>query len=418
MSIVRYNGISLTYPLHSAFSMETVFDPSGTDLMYTKIDATVQCLINRDFFSTIDSSLLSGVNPKGDLAGSMRWIRFKLMQARKDLTISVGGTNLIPPRQTKDAGGGRTVDARNGPQPQSCVITKMSDNSFLVTYRIIGHYWENFSDADGAIGGLNRDGNIVISCRWSETQEIDQRNFSVRRRDGTFVIRSDNVSKAIADDVRGLFAVVGIAPGFVRKSARYTIQPDGLAMAFSIEDQEVYLMPPFPAFEADGYYSESSTTNGANRQGECYVQLKGTLGANAGVDSKDRLLEIALVVMIRKLKQVNATGGDGQLLSQRVLLSSTIRTSLYDNIVECRALIWFGPIGRKKTFGFNAVNLSAVVSPPTGSDPATAKAPAVSDRGAADLLIQAAAYFDPSLENQKLNKDLGQLFPGNQVGTD
>jgi hypothetical protein len=395
--------------------METVFDESGTDAVYTKIDLTVQVLINKAFFT------MMGLQTTDALADGMRYIRYKLLQPRKALSVKVGDKDLVPGQQIKNQN--RTVDAKNGPQTK-CTITELTENSFLVTFQAIGHYWENYNNnVATATAGRNQDGNSVISCRWSESQEIDARNFSKRIRDGVYIIRSDNTDRrnsGFPDFLSGL-AVCGINPGFVRKVARYTVQPDGLAVRFYLEDQEVYLMPPLPAFEAQGYYSETTQQNGATRYGECWVKLYGNKGDTAGEDSKDVLLTTALLVMIKKLKQVN-TGDKGSIIAapaplrDRVLISSLIKTELYDNVVEVRAVYQLGPYARKRAGGVDSIDFTGLLNYPFGSEPGTPR-PATSDRGSSRLLLQAAAYFDPSLR-QELSKPSGQFNVGAQVGTE
>lgn len=305
MSIVTYNGITLPYPLHSDFRMETIYDDSGTDRVYTKIDATVQCIINQAYFSQISSAIDPAFG--ANIAQATKWIRYQLLQPRKGFSVKVGGQELLPARQSKNQGD-RTVDAKNGPQPQSCVLTKLSDNTFLMTFKIIAHYGEAYANVESAINGTGKDGNPIINCRWSETQEIDQEGYSKRTRDGTMILRSDNAERQTIDIFREQFAVVGIPIGFVRKVASYTVDKSGLGMSFHLEDQEVYLMPPFPAYTARGWYHETTSRMGANRFGECQVELTGSKTSD-----KALLLEVAYIIVSKKLMGIptgfNLPGG-------------------------------------------------------------------------------------------------------------
>lgn len=438
MSIVTYHGITLPYPLHSSFEMETVYDESGTDRVYTKIACTVQCIINKAYFSQISSAIDPAFG--ADIAQAMRWIRYQLLQPRKDFSVKVGNEELLPSKQSKNAGANRTVDAKNGPLPQSCIINKLSDNTFLMTYSIIAHYGEAYSNVEGAINGTGKDGNPIINCRWSETQEIDQEGYSRRIREGTMVLRSDNVEGQTIDIFRESFAVVGIPFGFVRKSSKYTVDRSGLGLSFYLEDQEVYVMPPFPAYTASGWYTESTTRMNANRFGECQVELRGSKTSD-----KTLLLYVAFLVVLRKLQGViegrvpqiiettatfptafrrglNQLTGKPNIgrITQRavpkpvIMESMTVRSALYENSVSVNARFSLGPGQSVGTIELG--DPIPICSVPAGSE-ADASPPVMSTYGNpdVDLVLKAAAYFDLALQ-QKLNQELGQLLPGSIPG--
>ena len=418
MSKVSYNGINLPYPLHSEFRMESLYDESGTDRTYLKIAATVQCLISIDMRETIGISISDGIN----VVGMMKAMRNKLNQQRRTLAIEVGGRDLVPVPQAGAAG---TVDAKNGPQVKSCIINQFTDQSFLVTFSVEAHYWENYSNDRAAELGVNRAGNVVISNRWTDSQSIDQCRFSTRTREGKVTIRSDNISGDRVDEVRNDFAVFGLTPGFVRKSANYRVHPDGLSMTYTLVDEEQYLMPTAPAYEASGTYSESTTNNGAVRWGECTVRLKGTK-----TTPKIDLLSTALVVMMRKLAQANSyiktfrEGVDPKFVEAglrepprtyrfyrpfTLLSSSMIRTALYENSVEVTARFMMSPNAKRRIFGVPTIDLNPLVMPPAGDSP---EPPQFGSRGTAGLVLRAAAYYDPSLRNVKIQQDTGNMGPG------
>lgn len=433
--------------------MSSVYDDSGTDWQYTRIAITLQAVLNQDFFQTIDSTLMNGAVAKGDLVQGTRWIRKRLLEPRKRLQVQISGQDLIPARQDKDAGNlNRTVDAKHGPQPRRCVINQLTEKTFLITYEIEAHYWENFSNADDAINSINKAGNAVVSCRWSETQEIDQRNFSKRVREGTIVIRSDNVDRQTIDNYRQDFAVVGIPFGFVRKRASYTVDPSGLKMRFHLEDQEVYLLPPYPAFEASGWYMETLSRMGAKKWAECQVELRGKKPSEAK-EGKSKLVELALAIAMTKMKGARGEdviriipGGDHAVLGtvagfafpavgpflggvigkeikkqdkrvleppNFILENAWVRTDLYDNVVTANLRYMLEPpLSYAKANGVEAFNIPVISDPPLGSEVGVGDSPAVTSYGNpdVDLILRAAAYFDPSLQ-QKLDASLGQLNP-------
>lgn len=409
MALVSYNGIRLPYPLHSQFRSQSVYDESGTDRTYTQIYANVQCLINTDMISVISDELSS----TADIIQIMRVVRFKLMQQRKALSVMIGSRDLVP----NAAGVVGTVDAKNGPQVKNVTINQLTDKSFIVNFEVEGNYWENYRSQSGAELGVNRKGNTVISNRWSDSQEIDAGKYTRRVREGKVVIRSDNAEGLTADQIRSDFAVFGITDGFVRKRASYRVHPDGLSMTYTLEDQEVWLMPPPPAYEANGYYTESTTLNGGLRWGEVQLTLKGAKDV-----PKAELIRVALVTMMQKLQFANSVvnrGADqnGKLRIRMnplgILSSSYIRTSLWENDVTVSARFMFDPNGRQSIEGVGTVDTRTIALPPQTS--IGVSRPSFTDRGTCGLVLRAAIYFDPSLQ-QKINGTIGNMSPGLMPG--
>lgn len=401
MSLFTYNGVTLPYCFTTNFSQEAVFDDSNTDWCYQRFDVSVNAILNTAYASTIDPSLAGA-----DVATIMASVRRKLLRPRQKLSMSFNGQPLIPELQAGCTG---TVDAKNGPQPQTCTCTLMTNTSFLVTYRIIAHYWE--SPVTSATSS-NSKGNNIVYNRWSETVDIDERNYSTRTRDGKFVIRSDNADGDIADDLRSQFAVVGIPKGFKRKSSKYTVSPDGLAIMYNVVDQEVYLQPPDPAFVAEGEYIQSGTNWGAKRWGECRVTLKGQKTTKMA-----DLINKAIAICVVKLASTGAAGIGNKTIA--VMESASIRTNLYDNVctVSMKAMLNTA-MGRATNVGGVARNIvDEIAFPPLGSSLESDNPPAVTDRGTAGILLKAASYFDPSITPNVLDANTGQMQEGSDVGT-
>ena len=197
MSIVTYNGITLPYPLTTRFEQNPLRDDKGdVDWCGTEFSIQVQCIINKAYLSTIDSTLTAAyTNP----AQVMNYIRSKLLQPRKELSFTFNGTEMIPARIKGNKG---TVDIKNGPKPQFCIINQFTDDTFLATYSIKATYWENYKYSDDYGVTVNQAGNNVMYNRWSETVEIDECNYSTRTRSGKYIIRTDNVDGEVADEMR------------------------------------------------------------------------------------------------------------------------------------------------------------------------------------------------------------------------
>lgn len=432
MALFIYNGINLVLPYHTAFKQNAVRDESGTDRIYTQFDLQVQTILSTDYMHIIAPDLATEIT-EGNAASVMNVIRSRLLQDRKTLSVKCNGVELIPANENLPG----TVDAKNGPQPQSCSITQLTNTSFLVIYHIIAHYWEGpytniqqtstgYPSTGGGGYGLStvpkiQTGNSVLYNRWSETIDLDACGYTTRTRDGRFRIRSDNEQGQIADVVRTQMAVVGLPPGFTRKSARYTVSPDGLTIAYCIIDQEEFKMPPQPAFKAEGYYTESFGRMAVMRTCEVYVKLTGSKTTD-----QSKMLGIATAICANKLHLRGASLLPQSSSGQRnvtILEGIVVKVDMYKNEVECR-IRTKGPVagvstnGRFEGIAGLAISPSATMVFTPGSDPqGTFPAPQYNVRGSADLLLKAAAYFDPSLRNNFVNPATSQLAVGAEVGT-
>lgn len=400
MSIITYNGITLPYPMYSDFHQEDVYDEDDTDRMYTKFVVTVQCYLSPDFVQMLDVQNLGSSPTTGEI---MSALRYRLLQHRKKLSVLHNGAELIP----RVVGNRGDVDAKNGPLPQHCNIIDLSEGSFLLSYQIVAHYWENTvvtNQVDPRTGqrvnNVQGNSSAAVYNRWTETVDIDQCMYSKRTRTGKYIIRSDNRGGVTADELRDRLAVLGIPSGFVRENSKYTITPDGLGLEYSITDKEVYMMPPEPAFEATGRYTETTVTNGASRDGEMYVKLRG-----ARETDRAKLIETAVVMCSKKLASRGSKFAINipklGTITGTLLLHMRVTVDLFDNVVECHMKMKLQPgiakAGDKNrkagVWGLDFASLSGetpgIRSP---DDPPEYRA-----RGNIPLLLQAAAYHDPNL---------------------
>ena len=204
-------------------------------------------------------------------------------------------------------------------------------------------------------------------------------------------------------------AVVGLPPGFLRKSSRYTVDPSGLSLTYRVEDQEVFKLPPFPAYEAEGEYTESSTMCDAMRYGEVHVKLKGS----KTVDQAQLVLTAASVCS-SKLKLAGAflVGPADQ---QARIEFTTLSVGMYENWVDCRIKVLF-PANKIRFRGIQGIRRTVTTTPFT--DPGAggpAPQPQYPIGGTASFLLQAAAYYDPSLVATRVANGV-QLSAGLEVG--
>lgn len=412
MSLLSYGGVTFPYFTTVNCDQQAVYDDlSQTDWCLTKFDIRAQCTVNANYLTYIAPDL---VGLTSDAADIMNIIRSRLLKPRQVLSLKVGGQDIIPQAAPEGRG---NCDARQGPQPQSCTITQIQEATFLMTFHVVAHYWENNSRTD-LVPVTNQPGNPVIFNRWTETVDINRLNQTTRTRDGKFVIRTDNKEGLTVDRLRGTMAFLGLPDGFERIQSRYTVDPGGLGLSYTITDQETFKRPPQPAYEADGEYIESTAKNGAMRWGQVRVYLKGS-----NLTSQQQLIDAAVAVATTKLivngaapATVPRPGGGFRF---GLLEHSQIMVKLFENHVECQMRCLMKPHRKrdpkKRVNGVAGLNSGDFMAFTPYSDGVN-YTPAHYLRGSADVLLQAAAYYDPSLAAY-LNSSTNQMSRGLEPGT-
>ena len=411
MSVLTYNGITLPYGDTTYYRQRAVRDDMGdTDWYVSQYEITQNCLISIDYLSMLAPDLVGGTSiDLTSAAGVMKVIYQRLMQHRRRLSFQFNGVELIPQPQDGNKG---VCDAQNGPKPQYCSFTELTDQLFLLSYSIIAHYWVNPKiDKTKAPIITNNPGNDVLYNRWTEMVEMDATQRSTRTRDGKFMIRSDNVDGAIADDVRPQFAVTGVPNGFLRTESKYTVDPSGLALEYHIKDVEQFKMPPPPAFVAEGDYIESTTVGGAVRYGEVKLRVKGD-NSTSQVALQKAAIKVAWQKLNIKLGTVTIPQPNGPGQTFQVLQGAAVKVNMYKNEVDVHIKAMLQPT-TKRVSGL-AMPGANVVTP--GSD-FVKYSPDYRSRGTARLLLQAASYYDPSLKQTVLNHSTNQSSTGAEVGT-
>lgn len=410
MSVLRYGSVTFPFVYVNRFNLDAIYDESGTDRIYTRVGITATAVLNTAYLPIIGGLGTQLQNRQADLTNTIVDLRNYMLEPRRELSLTFNGTELIP----QPAGIGGLVDAKNGPQPRSCQLIDLNNNTWFFQWSCEANYWENLKFAANNLANTNNTpGNNVISNRWSEIQTINNCNFSEIVRTGTYIIRSDNANGIIADDARQQMAIVGVPSNYLRQQSRYEVTPDGLSLRYTVQDQEVWKMPPSPAFTAKGTYVED-VNNGTNgiRHGECRVELKGDKSAPQ-VD----LIKVAVATATAKLS-MNGTRAS-KLIKGRVGLG------LYDNEVDC-TMTCLLTLNSKRLNGiaaFVGIDTTTPFSFPnytpayklrgnvTGGGAGIA-GPQVAGQG---ILLKAAAYYDPNLVGNKVN-NTGQLAQGIQVG--
>jgi len=419
MAQIVYNGIPLPDCNITQFEQTAMGDELGdTDWFVTKFDVQAQCVVTAAFLPIMAPDLAIGT-PAQNAADVMTAIRTRLLRRRRPLSVKFNDIELIPQPQLNGPSGTEIpgyVDAQNGPRPISCRIIQLTNTTFIMAFHVIAHYWENPVLTPGTpLNVGNNPGNVVLYNRWSETVSMDNCQYSRRTRQGKFVIRSDNVEGATADEIRTQMSVTGVPKGFLRENSTYTISPDGLAIQYTITDKEVFKMPPKPAFEADGEYGETAAFAGPIRVGRVHVRLRGDKSPpnqfSSQNDTQTELIVAAVRVASQKIKQRTDLNANQK---NTIITNAHLSIGLYDNWVdftmECQFQL---PIIRGQQF--NGLVGFMQISTKTPLSDGETYTPDYSTRGTAALFLQAAAYYDPSLTNDDLDEAEGQL-DGLEVG--
>lgn len=417
MSVFTYNGISLPYASMLQFDQRVMYDEKGnTDWYCTQFDIVVQGMINTNYLAAIspDIAAQNFVNA----AEIMTAIRTRLERPRRLLSYTFNGIQLIPQPPAGQTG---TVDAQNGPKPQKISITQMTNAMFVVTFHVIAHYWERDATAGGTtlnpvlqIPVINQPGvTSVLYNRWTESVELDDLQMSTRTREGRFVIRSDNATGSIADQIRSQMAITGVPSGFVRDRSSYTVTADGLGIEYRVIDKEVFRVPPGLAKRARGEYIETAV--GALGGGkpfttaQCRVSLSGDKDTDQG-----RLAFTAFQIATQKIAIQGAQLGGK--FGFALFDHATLKVDLFENNVDFNIRAVIKPAttkgGKGRKFGIWGFRFGGLSNVPQTSQKGS---PIYNDRGSASLLLQAASYYDPNLQN-RLNRGKDQMNNGLQVG--
>ncbi len=400
MSLLSYNTVVLPFPYLTRFDQEAVWEDSGTDFYLSRFNIGCRCVVNSNYLPLLAPSLVKadGTLVTTNPADIQNIIYQKLMTPRSALSLKMNGVDLIP-----TSVGGGTPDAKSGPHPQRCTFTTLTNTSFIMQWDCIAHYWINNKQTNAnAAPVTNQAGNQVLYNRWTEVQDIDDCNRSTYTRTGKFVIRSDNPQGNIADEMRNQMAVVGVRPNFLRKSSRYGVDKSGLAIEYTVVDKEVFKKPPTPAFKAKGRYTETIGADfGAKRHILASVKLEGD-------NETDQMALIEAAIRVVSAKIALRLGGQGLTLVEQAILNF----ELYDNEVDFTAGGWLACDTNRKN-GITGFTRATANTKTPFYDPAYQ--PPYLSRGTGNILLHAAAYYDPNLVGVIVD-DNGQMTAGKEPG--
>lgn len=316
-TVLRYNGVELSYIDTASADTEAVRDQSGMDHLYDRHTIRVAAVM-----AFLPGQPVPPALPGEVPAQTMARVEHMLSVPRRPLLYAVDG---VPLYQSDG------LDPAGGPFPAGPPkITKVTPNSFLIEYTVVlctnacpdqvlvkppqpkaGKSPDKGTRGAGGGGGgqgANNKPAIPVpvgnrpfwsSLRWSQQQDIDEYGYSTITTTGRVIFNADVIRQLkTPDDLRGIL-VPGVPNNFVRKS-HYTLQADGLAMDFVHVDAEVYQMPPEDAVKLTGSFVHRFVKAGGKWLAHVNLRLEGRKDV-----PKPRLMATAISIAFNRLKKAD-----------------------------------------------------------------------------------------------------------------
>lgn len=231
-----------------SYTVDPVMDSSGTDILYHRVTIACTAVINPYRFSTNQTTIAGAggqgtmATAPGDRAGlTIKQIQEKMSQPRQTLQYFVGQDLVLEsPMRTGILGAtGQmtylTCDANGGPFVQECrILDLVGDKTALLSFRV--------TTVTGPCG------KFLLSNRWSQSCEIDERGFTTRTTSGEakFHLGAMINDSKVADDFRKWLIVPGgVVPGggelMRRVGVHVQVNERGDTMRYTVTDREVML---------------------------------------------------------------------------------------------------------------------------------------------------------------------------------
>lgn len=252
----QYNNIHLQHCRTLSLGIIQERDPYNVDALWTKYTIRVRGFLTRSAGS------FPGIGESLSSAEVLRLVKSRLETPRRSLIYKIANSTIVSVVNT--------MDAKLGPEPTEAIVTEVTSGVFMVECGCIARV----VDCDDLCGGTR---SPVLSLRWTQTEAFDESWYSKLSTEGRLIVRSDLLQSA--DNFRPL-ATPPLLPDYKRMSARYTLSPDGLELAFNFEDQEVDRLPPGGVVRAEGTYTVTSEKPGYKRLGEVDITLEGIKGSS------------------------------------------------------------------------------------------------------------------------------------------
>lgn len=249
---VQYNGVIMRNVVTREWDEEIEYDESGTDIVRHHHTLRFEGIIHNQIVADDGQSPVVATQPfkVGVAVASEVEIRRLLLQARKNLQVTINGTTLLLVTSSENTSlYERFQDTKNGPKPRGLQITKIiSDKVFRVVWSV--ECWTSECPGGKPAGA----GKFVLNNRWSVTENMDENFFVTRVISGRLQISTSSIS---AHSLRG-YALHPLEDGFKRSSFTYVVSKDGLAADYQVVDRQVHTAAPWPATSIVGTHTEST----------------------------------------------------------------------------------------------------------------------------------------------------------------
>lgn len=278
MSVLTYNDLALPWLKTEDVSFEPQYDDAGVDYLYTRASFSVDFHVYPAPFSG-DPIVFPNQHPGPFLTApqggpetideAIKRLIHTLEQPGKRLTYQIADKTILDLNRTgkyTDPDGKEydiSQDARGGPWPRVTRLAEVQgDQGARFRFQIEAFVREC----------PGQDPPKYLSNRWREQTTIGEDGSTVSTRTGKVVTKYDFFRNA--DAMRGV-ATPLVEPGFKRMSANYLLQEDGLALQYTITDEEVYRQPLPGAYKMKCEFMETVQQLGGLRWGEFRISLKG-----------------------------------------------------------------------------------------------------------------------------------------------
>jgi hypothetical protein len=217
MSHLIYAGIVLEGIKTRRFEITPIYDDSGIDLLYQKIQIEVQCIFNPAATSYPSSGQLPGI--------TVQAVKQILMTPRNQLVFD-NGVNVITSPQAFVP-----IDIDWGPFPDFCNIEVINGvSTWIVSYGVT-------TFANDCL----RVGLPVLSNRWGQEWSVDQNMRTHITTTGKCVLAADTLALSALNPHTLVNAIVPyVLPYFRRERLTIGLDPQGTSIVYSCEDIETY----------------------------------------------------------------------------------------------------------------------------------------------------------------------------------
>lgn len=308
---INYNGVILHNVLTDSIDQSVQLDPTGTDPIYVRTVASFTAILHMS-----GDTGYSGIGIHGGLYGAKaddqvgeayQRLIFPLMQPRRRFQMYIGdvcvfdvwpGMERIPSPLNTLPLEGHKIDVNNGPIPSVQVVSVISANSIRIKFSVTAHI--PYVDTPGAKNPYG-----ISSFRFWIAENINCDDWTTTRvYHGR--IRVFHLGYNVLEAFKQNLWCPALQIGFVRRAIVMTQSPNGLELEFTVEDKEVWAVPPAPATSWSGTHVMNAS--------ECLGTLQSTLDVTLHAPkyvAKGELMALAWKIVTKKLHYI-AVVSEGQ----------------------------------------------------------------------------------------------------------